>query len=160
MFADQTFMTGQRLDILAMAMAWLMLLSSGCGEGHPPTYQAGGTAKLADGTPLAGGRVEFQSTNSPAEPSAWAMIQPDGSFQLGTFNEGDGALEGEHRVLIIPPPPPRDRGWERGLFDQTHSANVPRIDIRYRRFETSVLRFTVSRDPSKNQFRIVLEPPQ
>ena len=75
-------------------MAWLaLLLFTGCGDGHPPRYSAGGTAKLADGTPLAGGRVEFQLANSLSAPNAWATIQPNGSFQLGTFKEGDGALD-------------------------------------------------------------------
>ena len=142
-------------------MAWLaLLLFTGCGDGHPPRYSAGGTAKLADGTPLAGGRVEFQLANSLSAPNAWATIQPNGSFQLGTFKEGDGALEGEYQVLIVPPSPPRDRNWEQGLLDGTpNAANVPRIDPRYRRFETSGLKFTVSRDSSKNQFQIIVEPP-
>ena len=113
---------------------------------------------LTDDTPLAGGVVEFQLRDDELAPTARARIQTDGSFQLGTLEESDGALEGVHRALVQPPSPKRVRGWESevqpGIVPRS---SVPRIDPHYQRFESSGLTFNVKRDVSQNQFHIRLE---
>lgn len=124
---------------------------AGCGGGPLPTYEAGGTVTFPDGKPLSGGWVEFQPVEAPLSVGARGEIQPDGTFRLGTFESGDGAIEGEHRALVVPPLPEGDR-------DETPT---PRwiIDPRFFRVETSGLRFTVSQDASKNQFHIEVTRP-
>lgn len=146
--------------LLLIALAWLLSMG-GCGGPDRPTYEAGGTVTFGDGTPLAGGWVEFQLCDDELAPTARARIQADGSFRLGTYRDGDGALEGEHRVMILPPPPPHPRGWEQKMQKGEAAASAPpvRIDHRYRSFETSGLSFTVTPDASKNRFQIQVEPP-
>ena len=136
-----------------------VLVAGGCGDDHPPTYPAGGTVVLADGTPLPGGTIELELVGDASAPNARAKIQPDGRFRLGTYEETDGAADGEHRVLILPPREARGRTWEaeaqRGIRKRVHGS--VRIDPKYSRYETSGLRITVSREPSKNRFKFVLE---
>jgi hypothetical protein len=138
-------------------LVWLAALAvvMGCGRGQLPTYRAGGKVAFPDGTPLSGGSVEFQPLSSEHAVSARGKIQPDGTFQLGTFGSADGAVEGEHRALVIPPAP--DRG---PMLPSTLRAAVPIIDPRFQRFETSELKFAVTRDPAKNQFVIQVERPR
>lgn len=137
--------------------AWPLLLVllppvlAGCGGGPLPTYEAGGTVAFPDGSPLSGGWVEFQPVEAPLSVGARGEIGPDGTFQLTTFEPGDGVIEGEHRALVVPPLPEGDR-------DETPT---PRwvIDPRFFRVETSGLRFTVSQDASENQFDIQVTRP-
>jgi len=133
--------------------AWglVLPLAFGCGEGHPPTYPAGGTVTFPDGKLLSGGWVEFQPIEAPQAVSARGAIEPDGTFRLGTFSPDDGALEGRHRVLVVPPTP---------AVDIDAVEEIPEvIDPRYRRFETSGLQFVVTRDPARNRFAITVERP-
>ncbi|MEA1951951.1 MAG: hypothetical protein U9N87_11235, partial [Planctomycetota bacterium] len=74
---------------------------AGCG-GPLPTYKAGGKVTLPDGTPMNAGQVEFRPVDSEHLVSARGAIQTDGTFELSTFEAGDGAIEGEHQVLVRP----------------------------------------------------------
>lgn len=135
---------------LAFAVGVGML--GGCGSGHPPTYRAGGKVTFADGRPLPGGWVEFQPVDSQHRVSARGEIQPDGTFELGTFGPRAGAIEGEHRALVTPPPLQGDR-------DDMKSVPLV-IDPRFQRFETSGLKYTVTRSASENRFQIQVTPPR
>ena len=140
---------------LPMAAA---VLACGCtNDGHQPTYPAGGMVTLGNGAPLPGGWIEFQLVGVSSAPTAKAKIQPDGRFQLGTYDEADGALEGTHRVLILPPMPPFINPDGPKSRPPINSELYPRIDPRYRRFDTSGLEFSVTSEPSKNRFEIRLE---
>ena len=81
-----------------------MLLSAvafsftGCGGGAdlPPTYPVSGTVTLDD-KPLANVLVTFH----PESGRAGEGITNDaGEFTLTTFNTGDGATEGAHKVTV------------------------------------------------------------
>jgi hypothetical protein len=52
-----------------------------------------------NGQPMSAGKVLF-SPLSDGEPAA-GIIQPDGTFQLSTHRENDGALIGKYRVAIL-----------------------------------------------------------
>ena len=151
-----------RFEVSALLMLLFgTLFLSGCGDGKRPTYPAGGSVTLADGTPLAGGVVEFQSRDDQLAPTARATIQADGTFQLSTFKEGDGAFEGEHGVIVFPPPPKRIRAWEHDMLQQRSAPEVPTLqfDPRYQRYESSGLSYSVTRNASMNQFHIRIGPP-
>lgn len=84
---------------------------SGCGgrskEEIPSTHEVTGTVVSADGTPLAGGMIEFRS-KAGTPRSAIGMIQPDGTFSLSTMVGGKklvGAVAGLHQVTVMLPPP-------------------------------------------------------
>lgn len=53
------------------------------------------------GKPLTGGAVRFEPEDGGRE--AAGNIEPDGSFTLTTFQAGDGAVAGKHRVAVDPP---------------------------------------------------------
>ena len=115
-----------------------------------PTYPARGKVTFPDGTRLEGGRVEFEPVASKHRVSARAVIQPDGTFELGTFRPGDGALEGEHRAIVMPPLPIGD-------LDEMKSLPMT-IDPRFQRFDSSGLKFTVNRN-GDNEFHIQVARP-
>lgn len=129
---------------------------AGCGSGHPaPTYPVTGKVVFSDdGTPLStGGSILWESV--PDEPrelpfNASGAIQADGTFELTTFEEGDGAVAGEHRVLVRPKRDASD--WvERGIVPR------PVIAPRFERYETSELRFTVKEEG--NDFTVTVQRP-
>ncbi len=116
------------------------------GCGGIKTYPVQGVIRYKDGKsvePLARGAVEFEALEGEAKGrNARGDIQPDGSFSLTTFALGTGAVEGKHRVLIVPPAPKEEGPAPKVLAP------------RFRRYETSNLVFTVTPDAEKNQFVI------
>jgi hypothetical protein len=52
-----------------------------------------------NGRPMSGGKVVFAPL-SDGEPAA-GIIQPDGSYQLSTHRENDGAIVGKYRVTVL-----------------------------------------------------------
>ena len=60
---------------------------------------------------------------------------------------------GEYIALVKPPPPPGVQG-DKIFFVK------PMIDPRFSRFETSKLKFTVTRDRAQNQFHIQVDRPR
>lgn len=84
------------------ALALLALLAAptwGCGSKseRPATLPVQGKVTYK-GQPVSKGTVTFQSD---AGQTATGEIQPDGTYQLSTFVERDGALPGHHKVMII-----------------------------------------------------------
>jgi hypothetical protein len=141
-----------RLFAVAVFLAGAVPISlCGCGgSGKLPTYRAGGKVTFADGKPLAGGRVEFSPVQNALGPAARGQIQPDGSFQLSTYGQNDGTVEGEHVALVVPPLP-------EGGLEGMKTIPMP-IDPRFTQFSTSGLKFTVTREPDKNQFVLQVNP--
>lgn len=122
---------------------------AGCrDDGRVPTYPAGGVVKLPDGRPLAGGAILCESPHGLA---ARAVINADGTFQFGTYEQADGAVEGTHKVAIRPPDPDN--------FDPDAGV-VPRklIDDRYLSMDTSGIELEVTAE-GRNRFTIEVKPP-
>ena len=136
----------------------LCMLIGGCGGGGPvPTYQVKGTVTFPNGTPLPGGLVEFKAVSSEHNISARGHIQPDGTFEMETFTLADGAIEGDHLVAVMPPEPQGMR--DRDAMGLTPPVIPEIIDRKFSRFETSGIKFTVTRDPAKNQLHIQVTRP-
>ena len=72
------------------------LISSACSDGTLETAPVKGTVTI-DGKPLPHGTVMFVPSKGRA---ARGEIQADGSFELSTYSEGDGAIVDEHRVSV------------------------------------------------------------
>ncbi len=70
---------------------------SGCGPAGPATYPVRGKITFEDGSPAQVGLIEFRSADRTI---ARGKIESDGSYSLTTFEPNDGALEGEHQVVI------------------------------------------------------------
>src|SRR5262245_32710620 len=128
----------------------LFMFVVGCGSGG--IYPVEGQVTWKDGSPannLAGSLVFFES--SEKKTSSRGSIGPDGSFQLTTNKENDGAPAGEHTVLII-------EIGRKSLGGPDSSAIAPgKIDTRYATPATSDLRAAVK--PGRNKITLVVVPP-
>src|SRR5262245_54558099 len=81
----------------AVVLVLLLALSAGCGDNRPKTAVVRGTVNYK-GKPVPNGTVSFVPSSGP---KATGEIGPDGSYQLTTFRKGDGAVLGEHKVVIV-----------------------------------------------------------
>jgi hypothetical protein len=88
-------------------MRWVALvvavfaLSSfvGCGSSAPAgTQKVTGKVTTTDGQPVKGASVGFSGKYGPSGTTG-----DDGSYTLSTFEEGDGAPDGEYSVTISSP---------------------------------------------------------
>jgi len=82
--------------LLGLRCALLLLAVAGCGK-PSRSVPAGGRVML-DGKPMAGAAVLF-SPVAGGVPGR-ATTAADGSFTLSTFDVGDGAVVGLHRVGV------------------------------------------------------------
>lgn len=82
---------------------------SGC-SGNDPSQKA--TTKVTgkvtyQGTLVTGGELLFSpisdATNKMPGKTGRAVIQPDGTYAVTTYSEGDGAVIGKHRLTYLPP---------------------------------------------------------
>jgi len=123
-------------------VALVLFSASGCGG--ELFFPVSGKVTYKNGTPVTAGLVIFEPVSQKI--SARGEIRADGSFQLGTHRDNDGALEGEYKVLIAPPPLPEEGKPRR-----------PTIHPKYQYLESTPLKFTVTRDRNKNKFNIEVE---
>ncbi|QDU11529.1 DUF4198 domain-containing protein [Gimesia aquarii] len=65
---------------------------------RPKTYPVTGTVNF-DGKPLEGATIVFRSSGGEPQ-AAVGRSNAEGAFQLRTFEDGDGAIAGEHSVSI------------------------------------------------------------
>jgi hypothetical protein len=85
---------------LAVAVALLSL--AGCGPGGPKVYPVKGKVSY-NGKPMAGGgSIAFLPKGSGQTEGKLpgGIINEDGTYEMMTHKEGDGAMEGEYRVVI------------------------------------------------------------
>ena len=137
-------MSIRRIAAAEITVALVVAGLVGCGKaGLLPTYRTTGTVVFRDGKPLEGGTIIFESVDHPV--SARSVIEPDGTFRLSTYDEGDGAVAGLHRVAISPP---MDMTVDR---DEVRTRRV--IHPRYTDIEASGLEFEVSAD-GPNEFEV------
>ena len=109
----------------------LLLGAVGCG---PRLYPVRGKVTYPDGKPLTAGLVVFESQGQEKPVTARGDIRADGSYQLGTYRPGDGALAGKYRVLVAPKSDPNAVDLPSG---------PPPFDPRYMGFDTSGLEYQV-----------------
>ena len=127
----------------ARPFLWLIwLAASGCGS--QTLFPVNGKVSYKDGKPVTAGLVIFEPVTQKI--SARGEIRTDGSFQLGTYTNNDGAMEGEYKVLIAPPPLPEEGKRLRSP-----------IHPKYQNLQSTPLQFTVTKDRSKNRFNIEVE---
>jgi ribosomal protein S12 len=76
-----------------------LLMSIGACDNRPRVYPVKGKVQFADGSPVKVGIVETKSPRTGIQ--ATGNIQLDGSFELTTFRNGDGAVAGPHTCVVI-----------------------------------------------------------
>ncbi|VTU02617.1 secreted protein : Uncharacterized protein OS=Blastopirellula marina DSM 3645 GN=DSM3645_13555 PE=4 SV=1: CarboxypepD_reg [Gemmataceae bacterium] len=119
---------------------------SGCGDANPKTYRVPGRLVYEDGKPVPGATVVLQTTHEGRRIPARGMTDKDGAFELTTFTDKDGVLEGEHDVTIVALP-------------ATDSATPTRpvVAAKYSSVESSGLKVTVR--PDATEILIKVEAP-
>ena len=143
----------QRLILLLASTTTLTVAMTGCGSGHV-TYPVLVKVSFPDGKTLEGAIVAFHSMSTESEAvSAIGKVGADGTCELTTFTEGDGAVAGRHRVTVAPPPSERSSAG----YDRTKQ-NRPPIHPRFLNPNTSGLEVDVSAD-GQNEFTIQIERP-
>src|SRR5687767_10062189 len=85
---------------LSLSMTAVAVLAAGCGTKGLVTYPVEGRVVFADGTPLPGGTIEFESLEGQPQVNARGSIESDGTFRLVTPPDREGAVAGAHRVLV------------------------------------------------------------
>ncbi|WP_169980806.1 hypothetical protein [Tautonia rosea] len=87
------------LRTAAALAAALVATVGGCGSKSdlPETVPVSGTITY-NTEPVPQGTITFLSAEGH---TATGTIQPDGSYRLGTFAAEDGAVPGQHRVMIV-----------------------------------------------------------
>lgn len=152
------------------ARGWALaavLLGSGCGSRLPNAAPVSGSITLG-GKPLAGAAVSF--TNDTAPRFAIGTTDAEGRYTLTMFTAGDGAVVGEHRVVVLPSPradvdpnldpnrlpTPEDyRRLEEKMKKDAQSASAP-AKI-YASAETTPLRADVKRGSNRFDFDLKAE---
>ena len=99
-------MTGKCLAVSTVALGFLAVVLGCEGRtGKPPMGKVHGIVTY-DGKPLDKGRVTFTPVSGEGESggnNAMSPIESDGSYELTTFDTGDGAIVGQHIVTISVP---------------------------------------------------------
>lgn len=72
---------------------------SGCGGGEPGLARVSGTVTYK-GKPVTPGEVFF-TPEEPGKRGAKGILDSSGRFTLTTFENGDGAYSGKHKVSVI-----------------------------------------------------------
>ncbi|MCE9560623.1 MAG: carboxypeptidase-like regulatory domain-containing protein [Planctomycetes bacterium] len=131
-----------------LVSAFLLTLGclSGCGGGNPKTYRIPGRLVYEDGKPVPGATIVLQTTHDGKRIPARGLVNPDGTFELTTFTDKDGVIEGEHDITIVPLP-----------ATDSATPSKPVIAAKYSSSESSGLKFTVKLDTT--EILVKVEPP-
>ena len=84
---------------VAVGLAALLL---GCSpSGQVKVYPVKGRITYQGKPMVGGGAITFVPTIDQAGKAPGGTIKPDGTYELGTYKENDGAMAGEFKVIIF-----------------------------------------------------------
>lgn len=96
----------------------------GCGEDFQKevapvtgTVTCGGTT-MTEGLVIFTPKVPEGADTKDSGKTATADIQPDGTYALKTYTDGDGAMIGEHDVRVYKPDPEDDESPEAEAYER------------------------------------------
>ena len=143
-------MATQRITLSVLALFAFAMV--GCGSDHLPTYPTSGRVQFEDGEPVRFGSIEFY--NRDHDVTARGTIDRDGRYELGTFQATDGAVAGEHQVVVIQmlmPTPVVKRKPADAEHEHDHGRHV---DKAYAGYSTSSLKCTVEKGNNTRDFTV------
>jgi hypothetical protein len=121
------------------ATALVISLAAGCSNSHElETASVVGEVTI-NGKPVEKGVVVF---TPEAGRTGTGLIEPDGTFRLTTYRDGDGAIVGKHRVAVIVSDDSKSSGVEGGV--------VSLVPPRYASAATSGLEYDVKAGQTNN----------
>ena len=82
-----------------LILSTIVFLFCGCNDGRLTTFPVSGKVVFEDGGYPMFGDIEFYEPTK--QINARGKIARDGTFSLGTYEKDDGAVEGNHKVVII-----------------------------------------------------------
>ena len=113
-----------------------------------------GMVVYPDGQPLTRGTVEFELVTDKDHITATGEINPDGTFQLGTFEEADGAVIGSHRAAVI-------ADFDIGTEEERPELLPPAIlDPKFSDLDTSGLKFEIEAKTNRILVEVDYAPPE
>ena len=133
-----------------LLVAALSLFATGCSDAAPPetaVHPARGSA-LFRGKPISGGAIYLHPvlSASQAVPKPHARVAPDGTFQLSTYREHDGAPPGEYAVTVSWRVPANKQSADE-LKEEDWDQGREQLPARYQ-------------DPQKSGLRVTIQPGQ
>jgi hypothetical protein len=132
--------------LLGCGLCALLAVTPGCGPGRSAVA---GKVSYEDGTPVEAGSVIGEATVNGKLVAVQGTIRSDGSFSWGGDREGDGALPGAYKVIVVPI----------SLSEyQLAQGMTTAVSGKYTKYETSGLSFEVK--PGKNEFNITVSRPK
>jgi hypothetical protein len=150
---------------LGLGLGTLIFTSSGCGSGlkKPEMGKVRGTVTYK-GAPVTTGLVTFfpaEGGTGEAGQPAISELSSDGSFELTTFDTGDGAVLGQHKAVVVA----KSKGGEpipEGKIPsqlpedlKKYEGPKPLVPEKYMSAEKTPLRYKVR--PGDNNFAIELK---
>ena len=132
--------------LLSGGLATLLLTLSGCGSGR---VSVSGKVTYDDGTPVEAGSVIGEATVNGKVVAVQGTIRADGSFSWGGDREGDGAVPGHYKVIVVP--------VSLSEYQQSQGMTAA-VDGKYTRYDTSGLSFDVT--PGPNELNITVSRPK
>ena len=128
-------------QILPATVILCTLAITGCNSDQLPTYPTTGKVQFEDGVPVRFGSIEFY--NRQHELTARGKIDRNGNYELGTFEAGDGAVAGEHKVVIIQAIMPTPFLMPQNPGDPSPQNHGRHVNKDYATYATSTLQCTV-----------------
>jgi hypothetical protein len=126
---------------------------AGCSGGpkHPPTYPVAAKLSVNSESPTGAVVVLHPRGGSVAESDRpVAKVGPDGTLLVTTYDEGDGAPEGEYAVTVE---------WHKLVTQNGEPAPGPNVVApEYASPESTPIRITVKPDGPNDQGAISLKP--
>lgn len=127
--------------LFSLLLAAMLL---GCsGNAGPQAFPVQGTITY-DGKPLSRGTIIFNPVDETL-PASRGEIQADGTYVLSLSREGDGAVAGEHRVIVNSSTEVKS-GLE--VNDPNYELPRPLIPPKYSSLSTTPLSETVKAEPN------------
>ncbi|MFT5526613.1 MAG: hypothetical protein ACI9G1_000964 [Pirellulaceae bacterium] len=125
-----------------------LLLLTGCGAAttHPVQGKVVFIGSEMAASELAGHTVTIETTDIQSPVSGTGVVTEDGTFEIGTYDMNDGAVLGQHRVVLTPPLPPVDEPEPPRLIHSKHFL-----------FDTSGWQITIT--PGINEVTLQVERP-
>lgn len=122
-----------------LCMAFAVLVAAGC---NSDTYPVTGTVIFEDGTPVVDARVIFRTKLDGEHITAFATTDENGDYALTTWQTDDGAVLGEHKVIVTKPRQVAESESGQDLLP-------PEIHGDYASYETTPLKFTVKKEENE-----------